>query len=122
MTAANDVDGARLVVLAVDDHRVLTVEYRTATGFDAHLPESGIAVHLVDDAAGTAIERSQVPVHTSRPPFTDLLGSGGSLDGRRLDDRGRRGRRHRPSGDRTYRPVTLAPWLMNRRFGGTSPG
>ncbi len=72
-------DGTRLVLLAVDDHRVLTVEYRTATGFDAHLPESGIAVHLVDDAAGTAIERSQVPVHTSRPPFTDLLGPDGSL-------------------------------------------
>jgi hypothetical protein len=79
VTADDDVDGTRLVVLAIDEHRVLTVEYRTATGFDAHLPESGIAVHRVDDAAGTGIERTQVPVHAARPPFTDLLGAGGSL-------------------------------------------
>ncbi|MCX6520107.1 MAG: hypothetical protein NTZ21_05550 [Actinobacteria bacterium] len=79
VTADDDVEGARLVVLAVDEHRVLTVEYRTPTGFDDHLPESGIAVHLVDDADGTAIERSQTPVHAARPPFTDLLGPGGSL-------------------------------------------
>lgn len=72
-------DAARLVVLAVDEHRVLTVEYRTATGFDAHLPDSGIAVHLVDDSAGSPIERSQVPVHAARPPFTELLGTGASL-------------------------------------------
>ena len=77
--ADSDVDGTRLLLLTIDEHRVLTVEYRTATGFDAHLPESGIAVHLVDDSSGTSIERSQVPVHAARPPFTDLLGSGGSL-------------------------------------------
>jgi hypothetical protein len=71
--------GTRLAVLAIDDHRVLTVEYRTPTGLDAHLPESGIAVHLVDDSAGTAIERTQVPWHTVRAPFTDLLGAGDSL-------------------------------------------
>lgn len=79
VTADPGVDGDRLVVLALDEHRVLTVEYRTATGFDAHLSESGVAVHLVDDSGGTAIERVQVPVHASRPPFVELLTTGGSL-------------------------------------------
>ena len=70
--------GTRLAVLGVDDHRVLTVEYRTATGLDAHLPEPGVVVHLVDDSAGTAIQRTQVPLGSSSP-HTDLLGAGDSL-------------------------------------------
>ena len=70
----------RLVVLPVDEHRVLTLEYRTTTGFDAHLPEAGVAVHLVDDSAGTGVLRVQLPVHTDREPFTDLLGAGDVLE------------------------------------------
>ncbi len=71
-------DGIRLTVLAVDDHRMLTVELRSATGLDSTLPESGVAVHLVDDSVGTGIERTQVPIGSS-PPHTDLLGVGDSL-------------------------------------------
>jgi hypothetical protein len=66
--------GTRLLVLPVDEHRIVTVELLTPTGFDAHLPESGIAVHLVDDSQGTDVLRSQEP-QGSAPPHTDLLGT-----------------------------------------------
>jgi hypothetical protein len=80
-------DGTRLLVLAIDEHRLLSVEYRTPTGFDDHLPEAGVAVHLIDDTAGTGVERVQLPVHTDVAPFTDLLGPGDVLtrDGWRIE-------------------------------------
>jgi len=66
--------GTRLLVLPVDEHRIVTVELLVPTGFDAHLPEPGIAVHLVDDSQGTDVLRSQEP-QGSTPPHTDLLGT-----------------------------------------------
>ncbi len=75
---ATDPSGTRLAVLAIDEHRVLTVELRTASGLDAHLPTSGVAVHLIDDSAGSAIERAQLPLGTVAP-HTDLLRAGDSL-------------------------------------------
>jgi hypothetical protein len=77
--AAGD-DGTRLLVLPVDEHRIVTVELRTADGLDTHLPESGVAVHVVDDRAGEDVLRVQLPVHTTAEPFTDLLGPGEALD------------------------------------------
>jgi M6 family metalloprotease-like protein len=67
--------GTRVLVLPVDEHRVVTVELLTPTGYNAHLPEAGIAVHLVDDSTGTGIDRTQQPL-VGEPPFTDLLGAG----------------------------------------------
>ncbi len=78
LVPATSGDGTRLAVLAVDDHRVLTVEFRAATGLDSTLPKSGVAVHLVDDSAGIGVERIQVPLGSS-PPHTDLFGAGDSL-------------------------------------------
>lgn len=64
--------GPRLAVIVLDDHRFLTVELLVAEGFDAHLPASGIAVHLVD---GAGADRAQTPLIGS-PPFDDLLTAG----------------------------------------------
>ena len=41
----------RLLVLPIDDSQFLTVELLSATGFDDALPQSGVALHLVDQAA-----------------------------------------------------------------------
>lgn len=79
--------GTRLAVLAVDEHRVLTLEYRRPAGHDDHLPVAGVAVHVVDDRAGTGVLRVQLPVHTDAAPFTDLLVRGDVLrrDGWRIE-------------------------------------
>ena len=69
----------RLLVLPVDEHRVVTVELLRPSGFDAHLPEAGIAVHLVDDSTGTDVLRWQ-QARGSAPPHTDLLGASEVLD------------------------------------------
>lgn len=53
-------EGPRLAVLRVDDHTVVTVEHRTATGFDDHLRWAGAVVHVVDDAGGRGMLRSQI--------------------------------------------------------------
>ena len=68
----------RLAILPLDDDRFLTVEYITATGLDDHLPESGIAVHLISDAEGTDVLRIQETLG-SPAPYTDLLGAGEQL-------------------------------------------
>ncbi|MEX1105012.1 MAG: hypothetical protein WEB78_02335, partial [Ilumatobacteraceae bacterium] len=70
--------GTRLLVLPIDDHRVVTVELLVPAGFDAHLPEAGIAVHVVDDSPGTDVLRSQ-QAQGSPPPHTDLLGTSDDL-------------------------------------------
>lgn len=84
----------RLVVLPVGDDAVITIEYRTPRGLDAHLPHAGLALHLVEfrPAGGTTGRGSGsiaghdladivaiVPL-TGNAPFTDLLRSGDSLD------------------------------------------
>ena len=72
--------GPRLVLAPIDDHRMLTFEYLTPAGFDDHLPEAGIAIHLIDDSAGTDVLRVQdAPV--AGPPHTDLLGTGDEWSG-----------------------------------------
>jgi len=70
--------GTRLLLLPVDEHRVVTVELLVARGFDAHLPRDGVAVHVVDDSTGRDAARTQVTV--GEPPFTDLVGPGGAVD------------------------------------------
>lgn len=69
--------GTRVAVLPVSESAFLTVELLTATGFDAHLPTDGIAVHLVEVASGRAQTVSPL---TGEAPFTDLLQVGQSLD------------------------------------------
>lgn len=70
--------GTRLAVVALDEHRMLTVEVLTSTGFDAHLPMSGAAIHLVDDTNGEGTARIQQTLGAA-PPFTDLLTVGESM-------------------------------------------
>ncbi len=66
--------GVRLLVLPVTEHEIVTVELLVPTGFDAHLPEAGIAVHTVDDTGRPVTDRRQITFGT--PPFTDLAGPG----------------------------------------------
>lgn len=65
--------GTRLLLLPIDEHRMLTVEYLRPTGFDNALPEAGVAVHLIDDSAGEGVERLQETL-VGTAPYTDLLG------------------------------------------------
>ena len=51
--------GTRLAIVALDDHRFITVELLTAEGLDDHLPASGVAVHLIDGSGPT---RAQTPL------------------------------------------------------------
>ena len=67
--------GTRLVVIELDTHRVLTVEFLTASGFDDHLGHGGVAIHLIDDTAGEREQRSQQPLG-SAPPHLDLMRAG----------------------------------------------
>jgi hypothetical protein len=67
--------GTRLAVIALDEHRFITVELLTADGFDDHLPASGVAVHLIDGAGTT---RTQTPL-VGLAPYADLLTLGETL-------------------------------------------
>jgi M6 family metalloprotease-like protein len=75
LTPSTSSAGTRLLLLPIDEHRMLTVEYLTPTGFDQALPEAGIAVHLIDDTTGESVERMQETL-VGTAPFTDLLGRG----------------------------------------------
>lgn len=67
--------GRRVAVLAVDDTRFLTVEVIDASGLDAHLPHSGVAVHRVTfDGTLQSLE----PL-VGEPPYSDLLEPGDSV-------------------------------------------
>ena len=72
----------RLVVVPLDAHRLLTIEYLDRSGYDDHLPAAGVAIHLVSDTAGTdagtGMSRSQTPLG-SAAPHTDLLTAGASF-------------------------------------------
>lgn len=90
LVPSNSAEGPRVLVLPIDDARFLTVEALTNTGFDAHLPRSGIVVHEIDQsptACRSGAEtpclneyRSQLPISGTRP-FTDLLGDGSTWSG-----------------------------------------
>lgn len=79
---------ATVGVVALDGLRLLTVELLAATGYDDHLPASGVAVHLIDQsprACGhadgvpcTGLDRRQIPVGTTAP-HTALLTAGQRL-------------------------------------------
>ena len=75
LAPSNGSSGTRLAVIALDDHRFLTIELLMAAGFDDHLPASGIAVHLI---AGSDATRAQTPL-VGRPPYDDLLAAGETL-------------------------------------------
>jgi hypothetical protein len=70
--------GIRLMILPLDENRLLTVEFLTPTGFNDHLPRPGIAVHLIDDRAGGNVLRVQDTLGSS-PPHSDLLAGGETL-------------------------------------------
>ncbi len=67
----------RVAVVAIDDHRFLTVELLAAEGFDDHLPATGVAVHLID---GDDATRTQTPL-VGVAPFDDLLTVGETWTG-----------------------------------------
>ncbi len=83
--------GPRLLILPLDDDRFITVELLANTGFDAHLPTSGIAVHLIDQSpsachsAGSTTtclnEQRFQPTLGSQPPHTDLFTDGETFIG-----------------------------------------
>jgi hypothetical protein len=78
-----------VAVVPLDAYRLLTVELLIPTGHDDHLPEAGVAVHLIDQSPAacghtdgapcTGLERRQV-VLGSAAPHTDLLTTGEHLD------------------------------------------
>ena len=70
-------EARRLAIVPIDDTTFLTIELLTPTGFDAHLPTAGIAVHRVVVRSG--IIESITPLVGSAP-FTTLLGPAASLD------------------------------------------
>jgi hypothetical protein len=83
--------GTRLLILPLDEFRFITVELLDNTGFNDHLPESGIAIHLIDqrpeacyrtgsDAPCVNELRQQTPLRTISP-HTDLLGAGEEWSG-----------------------------------------
>lgn len=76
--------GARVLVLAVDQWRFLTVEYLTPTGLDRSLPSSGVTVTLIDQspsvcaprpASGCVVEEREQRTLVGTAPFYDLLSS-----------------------------------------------
>ncbi len=71
--------GTRVAVVSLDARSLLTIEVLTATGFDAHLPAGGVAVHEIWLAAQPGLARTQQPL-VGAPPFTDLLRVGGAVD------------------------------------------
>jgi hypothetical protein len=77
LAPSNGTSGTRLAVIGLDASRFITVELLTAAGFDAHLPASGLAVHLVDGSGPT---RTQTPL-VGLAPFTDLLTPGETFSG-----------------------------------------
>jgi hypothetical protein len=75
LTPSNGRSGKRLAVIALDDHRFITVELLVNEGFDSHLPATGIAVHLIDETSGG---RTQTPL-IGLAPYDDLLAQGETL-------------------------------------------
>jgi hypothetical protein len=74
----------RMLVLAVDEKKFITVELRPATGFDDHLPHDGLVVHVVtvENGAITSIEpqhggTDEMPLLHPGDPAT---GSGWSVE------------------------------------------
>jgi hypothetical protein len=75
LAPSNGSSGTRLAVIELDDHRFITVELLTATGFDDHLPTSGVAVHLIEGNDATRIQNPLV----GGPPYDHLLTAGQTL-------------------------------------------
>ena len=69
LAPSNGASGTRLAVVALDDHRFITVEVLTAEGFDDHLPASGVAVHLIE---GDGATRTQTPL-VGLAPYDNLV-------------------------------------------------
>ena len=76
-------------MLPLDDLRFITVEVLDNTGFNDHLPEAGVAIHLIDQRpsacgspSGSCVNelRRQVPL-LGAAPHTDLLGEGEAWEG-----------------------------------------
>jgi hypothetical protein len=67
----------RVAVVAIDDHRFLSIELLAAEGFDDHLPATGVAVHLIE---GDDATRTQTPL-VGTAPYDDLLTVGETFTG-----------------------------------------
>ena len=77
LSPSSATSGTRLAVVELDYRRFLTVELLDATGFDDHLPATGIAVHLINGSDAT---RSQAPL-VGPAPYDDLLTPGETFTG-----------------------------------------
>jgi hypothetical protein len=75
LSPSTGTSGTMLAVIGLDDGRFITVELLSATGFDDHLPHSGIAVHLV---VGSDENRTQQPL-AGVAPYADLVDIGETL-------------------------------------------
>lgn len=86
LVASSAASGQRVLVLPIDRYRFLTVEVLDNSGFNSHLPHSGVVVHEIDQTptacgSGGRTEpclneyRTQLPV-SGTAPFVDLLGDG----------------------------------------------
>lgn len=71
--------GVRLLALAIDDHRFITVERLTADGFNDHLRHDGLAVHEVVMVRG--VIDSIIPLHGASDGLP-LVQGGDSFVGR----------------------------------------
>ncbi len=69
--------GTRLAVVGLGDKQFLTIELLTADGFNAHLPASGVAVHIVAVADGEVDDMEPLVGET---PFAELLQPGDTFD------------------------------------------
>ncbi|MEP7047232.1 MAG: hypothetical protein ABI949_11150 [Ilumatobacteraceae bacterium] len=72
LSPSNGRAGTRLAVITLDDHRFITIELLVAEGFDDHLRNSGVAVHLIDGGDTT---RTQTPL-VGLAPYDDLVTPG----------------------------------------------
>lgn len=69
--------GTRLAVVGLGGNQFLTIEVLTADGYNAHLPVSGVAVHIVQVADGEIDDMEPLVGET---PFADLLQVGDTFD------------------------------------------
>jgi hypothetical protein len=72
LSPSSGTSGTRLAVITLDDRRFMTVELLAADGFDAHLPATGVAIHLIEGSDAT---RTQTPL-VGKAPYDDLLTAG----------------------------------------------
>lgn len=71
--------GTRMLVVPVIEHQALTVELLTDSGFDDHLPASGVVVHVVDDSPASCGSVTRCGALDRRQLIVGMAGSGNAL-------------------------------------------